>query len=127
LAAGLRRRSGAVGGTVFFILTGATCFMYLCGRLQEKYGPGRLAFIGALMCGSSAIWLSQAGNMIDVNIWAFSVGASSAFVYLPGLTVVQRWYPERRGLVAGFFQYGLRVIVSGHVPDFFDPLIEMGL
>ena len=108
---------GAVGGTVFFILTGATCFMYLCGRLQEKYGPGRLTSIGAVMCGSSAIWLSQAGNMTDVNIWAFSVGASSAFVYLPGLTVVQRWYPERRGLVAGFFNmaFGLSAAVMSPI------------
>ena len=93
---------GAVGMTVFFILIGATCFMYLCGRLQEKYSPGKLASIGAVMCGGSSIWLSQAGNMTEVNIWAFVVGASSAFVYLPGLTVVQHWYPEKRGLVAGF-------------------------
>jgi OFA family oxalate/formate antiporter-like MFS transporter len=108
---------GAVGGTVFFILTGATCFMYLCGRLQEKYGPGRLTSIGAIMCGSSSIWLSQAENMTDVNIWAFSVGASSAFVYLPGLTVVQRWYPERRGLVAGFFNmaFGLSAAVTSPI------------
>ncbi|MGB5424351.1 MAG: MFS transporter [Desulfobacterales bacterium] len=108
---------GAVGGTVFFILTGATCFMYLCGRFQEKYGPGRLTSIGAVVCGISSIWLSQAGNMIDVNIWAFSVGASSAFVYLPGLTVVQRWYPERRGLVAGFFNmaFGLSAAVMSPI------------
>jgi OFA family oxalate/formate antiporter-like MFS transporter len=109
--------SGAVGGTVFFILTGATCFMYLCGRLQEKYGPGRLAAFGAVMCGSSSIWLSQAGNMIEVNVWAFSAGASSAFVYLPGLTVVQRWYPERRGLVAGIFNmaFGLSAAVMSPI------------
>ena len=108
---------GAVGGTVFFILTGATCFMYLCGRLQEKYGPGRLISIGAVICGISSIWLSQADNMIDVNIWAFSVGASSAFVYLPGLTVVQRWYPERRGLVAGFFNmaFGLSAAIMSPI------------
>ncbi len=108
---------GAVGGTVFFILTGATCFMYLCGRLQEKYDPGRLVAFGAVMCGSSSIWLSQAGNMLEVNIWAFSVGASSAFVYLPGLTVVQRWYPERRGLVSGLFNmaFGLSAAVMSPV------------
>ena len=87
-------------GTVFFILTGATGFMYLCGRLQEKYGPGRLTSIGAVLRSTSSIRLSQAGNMTDVNIWAFSVAASSAFVYLPGLTVVQCWYPEKRGLFA---------------------------
>ena len=94
---------GAVGGTVLFILAGATCFMYLCGRWQEKYGPRRLASIGAVMSGGSVIWLSRADGMTDVNLWAFLVGAGSAFVYLPGLTLVQRWYPERRGLVAGFF------------------------
>ncbi|MBW1820747.1 MAG: hypothetical protein JRI92_03135, partial [Deltaproteobacteria bacterium] len=31
-----------VGQTIFFILIGATCFMYLCGLWQEKYGPGKL-------------------------------------------------------------------------------------
>lgn len=108
---------GAVGGTVFFVLTGATCFMYLCGRLQEKYSPGWLAAIGSVMCGSSAIWLSQAGSMFEVNVWAFSAGASSAFIYIPGLTVVQRWYPERRGLVAGFFSmaFGLSAAIMSPI------------
>ena len=108
---------GAIGGTVFFILTGATCFMYLCGRLQEKYSPRMLAAFGSVMCGSSTIWLSQAGNMTEVNVWAFSVGASSAFVYLPGLTVVQRWYPERRGLVAGLFNmaFGLSAAIMSPI------------
>jgi OFA family oxalate/formate antiporter-like MFS transporter len=108
---------GAVGGTVFFILAGATCFMYLCGRWQEKFGPARLAAFGAVMCGCSAIWLSHAANMTEVYIWAFSTGAASAFVYLPGLTVVQRWYPEKRGLVAGFFNmsFGLSAAVISPV------------
>jgi len=106
-----------VGGTVFFILTGATCFMYLCGRWQEKYGPRRLAIFGSVLCGSSTIWLSHAGTMTEVNIWAFFVGASSAFIYLPGLTVVQRWYPERRGLVSGFFNmaFGLSAAIMSPI------------
>ena len=95
--------SGAVGRTIFFILIGATCFMYLCGRWQEKYGPGRLAALGAVLCGGSVIWLSRAENMTGVYVWAFSAGASSAFIYVPLLTVLLRWYPEKRGLVSGFF------------------------
>jgi OFA family oxalate/formate antiporter-like MFS transporter len=118
--------SGAVGGTVFFMLTGATCFMYLCGRLQEKYSPGRLAALGAVVCGSSSIWLSQAANMIEVDIWAFSVGAGSAFVYLPGLTVVQRWYPERRGLVAGLFNMAFGVSAAIMSPIFSSFLLKWG-
>ena len=102
-----------VGGTVFFMLAGATCFMYLCGRWQERYGPGRLAALGSLICGGSTMWLSGSASMIQVNIWAFLLGASSAFIYLPGLTVVQRWYPEKRGLVAGFFNmaFGLSAAI----------------
>jgi len=90
-----------VGQTIFFILIGATCFMYLCGRWQEKYGPAKLVALGAVLCGSSVIWLGRAESMTAVYAWAFSVGASSAFIYVPALTVVQRWYPERRGLVSG--------------------------
>ena len=93
----------AVGKTVFFVLIGATCFMYLCGRWQEKYGPAKLAALGAILCGSSVIWLGWAESMNAVYVWAFLTGAASAFIYVPALTVVQRWYPERRGLVSGFF------------------------
>ena len=107
----------AVGQTIFFILTGATCFMYLCGRWQEKYGPGRLAALGAILCGSSVIWLALAETMTAVYTWAFLVGASSSFIYVPALTVVQRWYPERRGLASGFFNmaFGLAAGVMSPV------------
>jgi MFS transporter, OFA family, oxalate/formate antiporter len=107
----------AVGQTIFFILAGATCFMYLCGRWQEKFGPGKLAALGAVFCGSSVIWLAWTENMTGVHIWAFSVGAASAFIYVPALTVVQRWYPENRGLVSGFFNmaFGLAAAVMSPV------------
>jgi OFA family oxalate/formate antiporter-like MFS transporter len=107
----------AIGRTVFFVLTGATCFMYLCGRWQETHSPGKLAALGAVLCGSSVIWLGRAENMIAVYIWAFLVGASSAFIYIPALTVVQRWYPTRRGLVSGFFNmaFGLAAAVMSPV------------
>jgi len=113
--------AGAVGGTVFFILAGATCFMYFCGLWQEKYGPGRLAAIGSLLCGSSTIALRWAASMAQVNLWAFCVGASAAFIYLPGLTVVQHWFPEGRGLVAGLFNmaFGLSAAIMSPVSTLF--------
>ncbi len=116
----------AVGGTIFFILIGATCFMYLCGRLQEKYSPGKLAAIGSVMCGGSAVWLSHAGSMLEVNVWAFSAGASSAFIYIPGLTVVQSWYPERRGLVSGFFSMAFGISAAVMSPVFSLLLLKWG-
>jgi OFA family oxalate/formate antiporter-like MFS transporter len=106
-----------VGQTIFFILTGATCFMYLCGRWQEKYGPAKLTALGAVLCGSSVIGLGRAESMTAVYAWVFLVGASSAFIYVPAITVVQRWYPERRGLVSGFFNmaFGLSAAVMSPV------------
>ena len=106
-----------VGQTIFFILIGATCFMYLCGRWQEKYGPAKLVALGAVLCGSSVIWLGRAGSMNAVYLWALLAGASSAFIYVPALTVVQRWYPERRGLASGFFNmaFGLSAGVMSPV------------
>ena len=118
--------SSAVGQTVFFVLTGATCFMYLCGRWQEKYGPGRLAALGAVLCGSSVIWLGRADNMAAVYTWAFLVGASSAFIYVPALTVVQRWYPERRGLVSGFFNMAFGLAAGLMSPVFTTLLSSWG-
>jgi OFA family oxalate/formate antiporter-like MFS transporter len=91
--------------------------MYLCGRWQEKYGPGKLTALGAVLCGSSVIWLGRTESMTAVHAWAFLVGAASAFIYVPALTVVQRWYPERRGLVSGFcnMAFGLAAAVISPV------------
>jgi MFS transporter, OFA family, oxalate/formate antiporter len=33
--------------------------------------------------------------------WAFVMGLSSCFVYIPALTTVQLWYPQKKGLVSG--------------------------
>jgi len=106
-----------IGQTIFFILIGATCFMYLCGRWQEKFGPFKLAALGAVVTGGSVVWLGHAGSMTSVHVWAFLVGAASAFIYVPALTAVQRWYPEHRGLVSGFcnMSFGLAAAVMSPV------------
>ncbi len=106
-----------IGQTIFYILIGATCFMYLCGRWQEKYGPRKLAALGAAATGGSVIWLGRVDSMAAVHAWAFLVGAASAFIYVPALTVVQRWYPERRGLVSGFcnMAFGLSAAIMSPV------------
>ncbi len=111
---------GEVGGVVFFLLMGATCFMYPTGRLQEKFGPGRLAAAGAALGSGAVLWLSRAATMGEINLWGFALGAATALVYLPGLTVVQRWYPEKRGLVAGFFNmvFGLSAAIMSPVFSF---------
>ncbi len=116
----------AVGQTIFFILIGATCFMYFCGRWQEKYGPGKLTAVGAVLCGSSVIWLGRAGSMNAVYLWALLVGVSSAFIYVPALTVVQRWYPEKRGLASGIFNMAFGLAAGLMSPVFSSLLSSWG-
>jgi len=90
-----------VGQTLFFVLAGAGIFMFLVGRLQERIGTAWTTVIGALLYSTAALLVSRATSIHGVYGWAFMVGSSSAFVYVPTLTVVQRWYPRWRGLYAG--------------------------
>jgi OFA family oxalate/formate antiporter-like MFS transporter len=91
----------AVGQTLFFVLAAVGLFMFFIGRWQEKTGPAWLAAIGAALCGASTMLLGYASSITHIYAWAFTVGASSACIYIPALTVAQRWYPQRRGLASG--------------------------
>ena len=117
---------GAVGGTLFFVLFGAGSFMYFTGRWQERLGPRRLFALGSLLCGASAVMVGQASNMGLVYLCSFIFGISSSFIYIPGLTVVQRWFPHRRGLVSGLVNmvFGLSAAVMS--PVFNRLLIRIG-
>lgn len=91
----------ATGQTLFFVLAAVGIFMFITGRWQEKVGPSRLAALGALICGASTIMVGYAGSISWVYLWAFLMGTSSSLIYIPTLSVVQRWHPSRKGLVSG--------------------------
>ncbi len=93
--------SAAVGQTLFIVLATIGVFMFLVGRWQEKIGPPILAAIGAVCCGGGTLLLSYASSIVFVYAWAFMMGLSSSCILIPTLTVAQRWYPQRRGLVSG--------------------------
>jgi len=90
-----------VGLILFYVLAAAGVHMFLIGRLQEKIAPAWLMAIGALVYGIATEFVGHAETMRGVYGWAFMVGAASTFIYLPAITIVQRWYPEWRGLVSG--------------------------
>ena len=90
-----------VGQILFYVLAAVGIFMFLTGRWLEKIGPAWLTVIGIVTCGSSTIAVGYVTDMKSVYLWAAVTGVSSALIYLPALTVAQRWYPLRRGLVSG--------------------------
>ncbi|HQN31537.1 MAG TPA: MFS transporter, partial [Methanothrix soehngenii] len=93
--------SGATGATIFFMLSAVGIFMFLAGRWQERYGIRRMIILGILLTTIGCILAAFANSIAMVYAWAFLNGAASCFVYIPALTLVQQWYPQRKGLVSG--------------------------
>lgn len=92
---------GTIGNTIFFMLVAVGIFMFLVGRWQERYGTRRMITVGVVLCGLCVLLVAYAKSVIMIYAWAFLTGLSTCFVYIPALTTVQRWYPERKGLVSG--------------------------
>ena len=93
--------SGATGAVIFFMLAAVGINMFLVGRWQERYGIRRMIILGILLTACGSILAAYARSIVMVYAWAFLNGAASCFIYIPALTLVQQWYPHRKGLVSG--------------------------
>lgn len=104
---------GAIGLTLFFVLAGVGSFMFLVGRWQERYGPKTMITLGAALCGLDILLIGYARHLFVLYLWSFLMGMTSSFIYIPSLTVVQKWFPEKRGLVTGIvnFTFGLSAAI----------------
>lgn len=98
-----------VGQIFFFILVPTGIFMFLVGRLLERWKPGWFMGIGALICAGTTALLPLAWSFTGVYVWASIMSASTSMIYMTGLTVVQNWFPDRRGLVSGLFNMSFAV------------------
>ncbi len=117
---------GPIGSTLFFSLAALGIFMFPVGRWQEKIGTRRMITIGATICGLNGATIAYASNVSMLYLWAFLIGLGSSFIYVPALTTVQRWHPERRGLVSGIVNmvFGLSAAIMS--PLFAIMLESMG-
>lgn len=116
----------ATGFTIFFMLSAVGAFMFLAGRWQERYGIRCLLTVGTLISACSALVAAYASSIYMVYAWAFLCGVGSSLVYIPALTIVQLWYPQRKGLVAGLVSmvFGLSAAITS--PLFAKMLISWG-
>ncbi len=117
---------GPIGNTMFFVLAAVGIFMFFVGHWQEKFGTRRMITIGAIICGLDVIMMAYASKISMVYLWAFLMGLSSCFIYIPALTAVQRWFPGRKGLVSGIvnMMFGLSGAIMS--PIFARMLDSMG-
>lgn len=117
---------GAAGSVLFFMLAGVGTFMFVVGQWQERTGARLMVSISAVVCGLALLAASHAPSIHFIYLWAFLTGASSCFIYLPGVTIVQRWFVRKKGLASGtvnlFFGIGGAIMA----PVFSGLLLTMG-
>lgn len=117
---------GPSGNTIFFMLAGVGIFMSLVGRWQERHGIRTMMATGIIICSLNSIMAAFLSSVSMLYIWSFINGLSSCFVYIPALTLVQKWYPEKKGLVAGIASmvFGLSAAIMS--PLFGQMLTHLG-
>ncbi|WP_017152918.1 L-lactate MFS transporter [Bacillus bingmayongensis] len=71
-------------------------------KLQEKWGLHKLIMIAGLALGIGLILSSQASSLIMLYVLAgVVVGYADGTAYITSLSNLIKWFPERKGLIAG--------------------------
>ena len=103
-----------VGQTLFFVLLAVGSGMFVVGRWMERFGARAMVIAGGLLCGPTMIMAGLIGHIYLLYVWAFLIGAVSCFIYLPSITVVQLWFPEKKRPGLWRVQYRLRHLGSDY-------------
>jgi len=106
-----------LGNVLFFLLISLGIFMFLVGKWQKRLGFSKIISLGILLNAFGLFYLSGVKSSLGLLSWAFLIGMASCFVYIPGLTVVQRAFPEKRGLVSGIVNmvFGLSAAIMAPI------------
>ncbi|OQR56463.1 OFA family MFS transporter [Bacillus sp. CDB3] len=71
-------------------------------KLQEKWGLRKLIMIAGLALGLGLVLSSQASSLILLYVLAgVVVGYADGTAYITSLSNLIKWFPERKGLIAG--------------------------
>jgi MFS family permease len=103
-----------------FILVGTLAIVM--GIMTDKYGPRLTLSICAVCLGAGFLLMSQMQTQWQLYIFygvIFGIGMSG--VWVPVLSLVSRWFPDRRSLMTGI------VISGGGLGAFIGPPIIAGL
>ncbi len=99
--------------------------MVLAGRLVDRYGPRKVALIGAVVF-SSGYLLSSLMDRTPYPIptltvvYGVVVGLGTGLGYNPTITTAVRWFPVRKGLASGIvvMGVGLSPVLTAPLADY---------
>lgn len=72
------------------------------GRLQDKYGPRKIATIGIILYSLGLMLTSTAESLWQLYLY-YSViaGVGIGFVYVCPLSTCAKWFPDKKGFITG--------------------------
>src|SRR5918997_6464889 len=96
-----------VEATVPFEVTIGMIFVgtFLGGRIQDRRGPRIVALIGAAIYGLGIILASfaRSGDQLWLLVLGYGVlgGFGLGLAYIVPIAMLQKWFPDKRGLITG--------------------------
>ena len=90
-----------------FTVTIAMIFVgtFLGGRLQDKRGPRIVALAGGVIYGLGILLagLATSGDLLWLLVLGYGVigGFGLGFAYIVPIAMLQKWFPDKRGLITG--------------------------
>ncbi|MDP9393869.1 MAG: OFA family MFS transporter [Actinomycetota bacterium] len=78
---------------------------YLGGRIQDRKGPRVVALVGGVLYSLGILLTSLAGGREDYWMLIAFYGVMSGFglglAYIVPIAMLQKWFPDKRGLIVG--------------------------
>ena len=78
---------------------------YLGGRIQDRRGPRTVAVIGSVIYGIGVIVASfaRSGDQLALLVIGYGVlaGFGLGLAYIVPIAMLQKWFPDKRGLITG--------------------------
>jgi MFS transporter, OFA family, oxalate/formate antiporter len=108
----LQLEFGAARGSValVFAIAGFLYFIVgvISGPLADRWGARPLVMLGMLLTGAGLLAASAARSLEAVFLaYGIGVGLGVGCVYVPAVSVVQRWFVRRRALASGLAVSGI--------------------
>ena len=78
-------------------------FTIIGGRLQKRYGPMKIAFLGGILLGLGYLIGGFVGNNFILKLIGIGLigGAGIGLGYVVPIGVGIKWFPDKKGLVSG--------------------------
>ena len=118
---GWTRAATSLPFSLNLILSGL--FSIIAGRISDRLGPKSVVTIGGIIMGIGYLLMSRVVNLWELYLsYGVLVALGSSAFYVPLVTMLIRWFPQKRGLMVGIGVSGIGFGI-GVVPTIASQLI----